>query len=122
MDGWSFYETDPAAKGYMTSADESIHTRLLFMPNTTGDGTKTSTTIKSPEHSIALAITQLQKVAMTTLSSAEEVDITLKKMPKGKTPGIDAIPIESHQALWDDFSRDVLLFIEEVLDEGQLLP
>jgi hypothetical protein len=59
---------------------------------------------------------------MTTLSGAEEVDKTFKKMPKGKTPEIDAIPIECHQALWDDFSRDVLLFIEEVLDEGQLLP
>jgi hypothetical protein len=69
----------------MTSANKSIHTRLLFMPNTTGDGTKTSTTIKCLEHSIALAITRLQKVAMTTLSSAEEVDKILKKMPKGKT-------------------------------------
>lgn len=59
---------------------------------------------------------------MTTLSTVEEVDKTLKKMPNGKTPGIDAIPIESHLALWDNFSRDVLLFIEDVLDEGQLLP
>lgn len=73
---------------------------------------------------IRLAITQLQKVAMTTLTTLVEVDKTLKEMAKGaRLLGyIDAIPIESYQALWDDFSSDVLLFIEDVLDERQLLP
>lgn len=34
---------------------------------------------------------------MTTPITLKEVDKTLKEMPKGKTPGIDAIPTESYQ-------------------------
>ena len=49
--------------------------------------------------------------------SMEEVSEAVKQLPAGKTPGVDTIPAEFYQALWDEIGSDVLNFVTETISE-----
>lgn len=43
----------------------------------------------------------------------EEVTKAMNQLPAGKAPGVDAIPAEFYQAMWDDISSDIFSFVSE---------
>ena len=49
-----------------------------------------------------------------------EVSTTMKQLPAGKAPGVDAIPAEFYQALWDEIGNDIFSFVEESIQEAHI--
>ena len=43
----------------------------------------------------------------------EEVEEAVKKLPTGKSPGIDTIPAEFYQEAWEDIKFDIFNFVLE---------
>lgn len=46
----------------------------------------------------------------------EEVTDAVKKMPTGKSPGVDTIPTEFYQETWDDIQLDIFNFVSESIN------
>ena len=49
-----------------------------------------------------------------------EVSTAMKELPAGKAPGVDAIPAEFYQALWDDIGNDIFSFVLEAVQEAHI--
>jgi hypothetical protein len=47
----------------------------------------------------------------------EEVTEALKQLPAGKAPGVDSIPSEFYQELWEDIDSDVFQFVSESMNQ-----
>lgn len=41
----------------------------------------------------------------------------MKQLPLGKAPGVDAIPAEFYQELWDDIDLDIFNFVLEAISQ-----
>ena len=39
----------------------------------------------------------------------------MKQLPAGKAPGVDAIPAEFYQELWEDIDLDIFNFVSEAI-------
>ena len=50
----------------------------------------------------------------------DEVSIAMKQLPAGKAPGVDAIPAEFYQALWEDIDTDIFSFVSESIHEAHI--
>jgi hypothetical protein len=50
----------------------------------------------------------------------EEVKEALKQLPAGKAPGIDAIPSEFYQDLWEDIGDDIYNFAAETVNSAHI--
>ena len=48
--------------------------------------------------------------------TAEEVKEAMKQLPSGKAPGVDAMPAEFYQELWDELDQDIVNFAEEAIN------
>lgn len=57
---------------------------------------------------------------LTKPLTLEEVSEVVKKLPKGKAPGIDTIPAEFYQEMWDDIEFDVFNFTSEVISQAHI--
>lgn len=44
----------------------------------------------------------------------------MKQLPSGKAPGVDSIPAEFYQELWDNIDRDVFNFVTEAITQATL--
>lgn len=49
-----------------------------------------------------------------------EVSDAMKQLPAGKTPGVDAIPAEFYQAMWDDIGPDIFSFVSESMHNAHI--
>lgn len=52
--------------------------------------------------------------------TTEEVTEAMKQLPAGKTPGVDAIPVEFYQEMWEDISLDIFHFAEEAITQAHI--
>ena len=50
--------------------------------------------------------------------TVEEVKEAMNQLPPGKAPGIDSIPAEFYQELWDDIGEDIFNFVSESIDQA----
>ena len=64
----------------------------------------------TPEHNLEL----LKPLTM------DEVSEAVKQLPAGKAPGIDAIPAEFYQELWDDIDQDIFNFVLEATSQASI--
>ena len=46
----------------------------------------------------------------------------MKQLPAGKAPGVDAIPAEFYQELWEDISLDIFNFVSESINQAHINP
>jgi hypothetical protein len=58
-----------------------------------------------------------QNVELLWPLTQEEVTDAMKQLPTGKSPGVDSIPAEFYQELWDDIDSDVFNFVEESIQQ-----
>ena len=58
-------------------------------------------------------VTEEQNAELTRPLTLEEVMDAIKQLPAGKSPGVDSIPAEFYQELWDDIDSDIFNFVEE---------
>lgn len=47
----------------------------------------------------------------------EEVEEAVKQLPAGKAPGVDTIPTEFYQTLWEEIGCDVFNFVTEAISQ-----
>ena len=47
----------------------------------------------------------------------EEVTEAMKQLPSGKSPGVDSIPAEFYQELWEDIEGDIFNFVSEAMTQ-----
>ena len=50
----------------------------------------------------------------------EEVSEAVKQLPTGKAPGVDTIPAEFYQEVWDDIEFDIYNFVSETIDKAYI--
>lgn len=50
----------------------------------------------------------------------EEVKEAMRQLPVGKAPGVDAIPAEFYQELWDDIGNDIFNFADETISQAHI--
>lgn len=48
----------------------------------------------------------------------DEVASAVKQLPAGKAPGIDTIPAEFYQAMWEDIEADIFNFVSEAISSA----
>lgn len=54
-------------------------------------------------------VTEAQNTELLRPLTLEEVEDTMKQLPAGKSPGVDSIPAEFYQELWEDIDSDFLI-------------
>lgn len=47
----------------------------------------------------------------------KEVTEAMKQLPAGKAPGVDSIPSDFYQELWEDIESDIFNFVSESMDQ-----
>jgi hypothetical protein len=62
---------------------------------------------------IQTTVTEEHNAELLKPLTLEEVTEAIKQLPTGKTPGVDSIPTEFYQELWDDIELDVFNFVSE---------
>ena len=50
----------------------------------------------------------------------EEVTEAMKQLPAGKAPGVDSIPAEFYQELWEDLGIDIFNFVSESISQSYI--
>ena len=65
-------------------------------------------------------VTEEQNAKLLKPLTVEEVAEALKQLPKGKAPGIDAIPTEFYQELWEDLKFDIFNFASESIHQAHI--
>ena len=50
----------------------------------------------------------------------EEVKEAMKQLPHGKAPGVDTIPAEFYQEVWEDVEPDVFNFVAETMNQAHI--
>ena len=50
----------------------------------------------------------------------DEVTTALKQLPAGKAPGVDSIPAEFYQAMWEDIDTDIFSFVSESIHAAHI--
>lgn len=48
----------------------------------------------------------------------KEVGTVVKQLPTGKAPGVDSIPAEFYQEVWEDIEFDIFNFVSESIDKA----
>ena len=65
-------------------------------------------------------VTDEQNIELLKPLTVEEVAEAVKQLPKGKAPGIDAIPAEFYQELWEDIEFDIFNFASEAIHQAHI--
>lgn len=63
-------------------------------------------------------VTEEQNIELLKPVSPEEVKEAMQQLPAGKAPGVDAIPAEFYQELWEDISDDIFNFATETITQA----
>lgn len=58
-------------------------------------------------------VTEEHNVELLRPLTMEEVSEAMKQLPSGKSPGVDSIPAEFYQELWEDIEVDIFNFVSE---------
>ena len=61
-------------------------------------------------------VTEAHNLELLKPLTQKEVKEAMKQLPSGKAPGVDAIPAEFYQELWDDIGPDIFNFAEEAIN------
>lgn len=64
---------------------------------------------------IQRTITEEHNADLLRPLTTEEVSEAMKQLPAGKSPGVDSIPAEFYQELWDDIEEDIFKFVSETI-------
>ena len=67
---------------------------------------------------IKQTVTDKHNVALLMPLTQLEVAEAMKQLPAGKAPGVDAIPSEFYQELWEDIETDVFNFVTESVTQA----
>ena len=67
---------------------------------------------------IKQTVTNEHNVALLMPLTQLEVVEAMKQLPAGKAPGVDAIPSEFYQELWEDIETDVFNFVTESVTQA----
>lgn len=62
-------------------------------------------------------ITEEHNIKLPWLLTMAEVPIAMKKLPVSKSLGINSIPVEFYQKMWDDINIDIFNFVLEVISQ-----
>lgn len=62
---------------------------------------------------IQQTVTEEHNAELLRPLTLEEVSEAMKQLPSGKSPGVDSIPAEFYQELWDDIEADIFNFVDE---------
>ena len=65
-------------------------------------------------------VSEEQNAELLEPITVEEVAEAMKQLPKGKAPGIDTIPVEFYQELWDDIEFDIFNFAAETISQAHI--
>jgi exonuclease III len=65
-------------------------------------------------------VTEEHNLELLKPLTQEEVKEALKQLPAGKAPGIDAIPAEFYQEMWDDIEFDIFNFVSESISQAHI--
>ena len=71
-------------------------------------------------HFVKQTVTEEHNAELLRPVTLEEVTEALKQLPKGKAPGIDAIPAEFYQELWEDIDFDIFNFVSEAISQAHI--
>ena len=63
------------------------------------------------------SVTEVHNVELLCPLTMEEVTDAMKQLPQGKSPGVDSIPAEFYQELWDDIGAYVFNFVSESIQQ-----
>lgn len=66
---------------------------------------------------IKLTVTEEHNEELLRPLAIEEVTEAMKQLPAGKAPGVDSIPSEFYQELWEDIESDVFNFVSESINQ-----
>lgn len=70
--------------------------------------------------SVPVRMTPAMNESLTSEITTTEVSSALKDLPPDKAPGHDTIPKELLQEMWDDIGEDLVSFIRDSLDKGEI--
>ena len=62
-------------------------------------------------------VTEEQNADLMRPLTLEEVTEAINQLPAEKSPGVDSIPAEFYQELWDDIDSDIFNFVEESMQQ-----
>lgn len=71
-------------------------------------------------HFVKHTITDDHNSELLKLLTAKEITKALKQLPAGKAPGVDAIPAEFFQKLWEDINLNVFNFASESINQAHI--
>jgi hypothetical protein len=67
---------------------------------------------------VKLTVTDEHNTELLKPLTMDEVAEAMKQLPAGKAPGVDAIPAEFYQELWEDISLDIYNFASESINQA----
>ena len=65
-------------------------------------------------------VTDEHNVDLLRPITMEEVTEAMKQLPAGKSLGVDTIPAEFYQEMWDDIESDIFNFVSEAINQCSL--
>ncbi|KAL2620052.1 hypothetical protein R1flu_000257 [Riccia fluitans] len=66
-------------------------------------------------------VSEEDNIRLMEMSGLVELNDTMKRLPLGKSPGEDGLPVEVLRELWDDISPYCLKLIQEAWHYKQLI-
>lgn len=71
-------------------------------------------------HHLQQTVTAEHNLELLKPLTIEEVSTAVKQLPAGKAPGVDSIPAEFYQEVWEDIETDIFNFVSEAIDQAQI--
>lgn len=65
-------------------------------------------------------VTKAHNTELLRPLSMEEVSEAMKQLPAGKAPGVDSIPAEFYQEMWEDIGMDIYSFVSESVSQSYI--
>ena len=109
MDGEKLLTTQPELESHILAFYEGLYTLDEQVENNVAARLNCFQFLQS-------TVTAEHNAELLKPLTMEEVADTVKKMPTGKSPGIDTIPSEFYQEAWDDIQQDIFNFVEESIN------
>lgn len=69
---------------------------------------------------IRQTVTEAHNAELLQPLTPEEVSVAMKQLPSGKAPGVDSIPAEFYQELWEDIEADIFSFVSETMSQAHI--
>ena len=71
-------------------------------------------------HFIKQTVTEEHNMVLMQPLTMEEVKKAMKNLPAGKAPGVDAVPAEFYQDLWEEIGADIFNFAAESIEQAHI--